>query len=204
MTYDGAAALARHAQTLRQTAPRAAPGLPALFWLTDPDRTPDLLAGALALPPGSGVILRHFGRPDLRAAASPLAAIARPRGLVLLIAADPVLAAASGAHGVHWPNRMLACARRWRTRRLDWVVTASAHSVREIARAEGLADAVFLSPVFASASSSATRPLGPLRAGRIAQDAPMPVLALGGVNTRTVRRLQGLGFSGAGAVDALA
>jgi thiamine-phosphate pyrophosphorylase len=121
-----------------------------------------------------------------------------------LSAADPVLAAASGAHGVHWPNRMLACARRWRTRRPDWVVTASAHSVREIARAEGLADAAFLSPVFASASSSATRPLGPLRAGRIAQDAPMPVLALGGVNTRTVRRLQGLGFSGAGAVDALA
>lgn len=204
MTYDGAAALARHAEKLRRTARRAAPGLPALFWLTDPDRTPDLLAGALSLPPGSGIVLRHFGRPEWKAAAFPLAAIARSRGLILLIAADPELAAASGAHGVHWPNRMLARAWRWRPRRPDWTVTASAHSARQAARAEGLADAVFLSPVFSSASPSAARPLGPLRAGRIARSARTPVLALGGVTARTVRRLEGLGFSGVGAVDALA
>jgi len=45
-----------------------------------------------------------------------------------------------------------------------------------------LLDAVFLSPVFATASHKHARPLTPLRAAFIAARAPVPVYALGGVN----------------------
>ncbi|MCC5995226.1 MAG: hypothetical protein JJU18_02500, partial [Oceanicaulis sp.] len=59
--YDATARLARLA--VRLDGPRG--GLPALFAFTDPVRTPDPVALALALPPGSGLVLRTFGQPAL-------------------------------------------------------------------------------------------------------------------------------------------
>ncbi|MCC5995446.1 MAG: thiamine phosphate synthase [Oceanicaulis sp.] len=118
---------------------------------------------------------------------------------MFLVAADPELAAKCGAHGVHWPERMLAQARRVRFP----VMTASAHSPGAVRRAGGLVDAVFVSPVFASASPSAGRPIGPWRAAAAARRARCPVYALGGINETSVRRLRGLGLAGAAAVDGL-
>lgn len=201
--YDGAAALARRARRLQTADPPHDPRLPALFALTDPKRTPDLLTAVLGLPWGTGLILRHFGRPGLIAAAAPLARIVQGRGGVFLIAADPRLAAATGADGVHWPERTLGRARRWRMRRPAWIMTASAHSRPALLRAASLVDAVFVSPLFASGSASAVRPLGVLRAGLMVRASPIPAFALGGVNADNAAKLNGLGFSGVGAVDAL-
>lgn len=192
MAYDAAARLARLA--MRLDGPRGR--LPALFALTDSERTPDPLALAQALPPGCGLILRTFGRPKLEALAGTLADIARARGLVFLIAADPELAARCGADGVHWPERMLARAARARFR----VMTASAHGPGAIRRAAGLVDAVLVSTAFASASPSAGAPLGVFRIAAAARRAPLPVYALGGISARTLPRLDGLGISGAAAV----
>ena len=157
----------------------------------------------MALPWGAGLILRHFGRSELIAAAAPLARIVQGRGGLFLIAADPALAARVGADGVHWPESRLGRARLWRMRRPGWIVTASAHSRPALLRAGRLADAVFLSPVFASNSPSAVRALGPLRASLAAKNAPAPVYALGGVTAARARRLKGRGFSGVGAAEAL-
>jgi thiamine-phosphate pyrophosphorylase len=66
------------------------------------------------------------------------------------------------------------------------------------------ADAVLLSPIFWSASPSAGKPLGALRASRLAAQAGLPVYALGGVTPRTARLLIGLRFAGIAAVGALA
>lgn len=198
-TYDGARALASAAARL--DGPRS--GLPALIFLTDPKRVADPLAAAAALPPGCGVILRHFGQAGQIALAGDLARICRAAGHVFLIAADPRLAARTGADGVHWPAARISQARVWRRRRPDWIMTASAHDGAELRRAARLVDAALLSPVFASDSPSAGRALGPLRAGALARGAAIPVYALGGITPRRANRLRGLGLSGVAAVSAV-
>lgn len=173
------------------------PPIPALFFFTDPDRTPDPLAVARRLPRGTAVVYRHFGAPDRVRTARALAAAARLRGLVLLIAADPDLAERVGAAGVHWPEARL------QARVGPGLVTAAAHSAAAIARAaDAGADACVLSPIFPTRSRSKRAPLGLFRASQIARAAPLPVIALGGVNADTGARLLGRGFAGLAAVDA--
>lgn len=198
MTYDALAALARAAR--RRFAPVA--GFPAFFALTDPQRTPDPVALARRLPRGSGLVLRHFGEPDQIALAGPLARIARARGLVFLIAADPGLARSVRADGIHWPQREAHRARAWATRRPDWLMTASAHDRTGVRRPAPGIGAVFLSPVFESASPSAGPALGPVRAARLARSARTAVYALGGINPATVSDLDNRIFSGVCAVSA--
>lgn len=178
------------------------PALPNLWLVTDPDRTPDPVAAAARLPRGAGIIYRHFGAPNRLKTAEALAALAKRRGLTLLIGADPALAARVGAAGVHLPERLAWRARPIKRRRPRWLVTVAAHDDRAIASAQG-ADALLLAPVFPSRSPSAARPLGVLRARALARASGRPVIALGGVNARTAARLLGHGFAGLAAVDGL-
>ncbi|HZZ90560.1 MAG TPA: thiamine phosphate synthase [Caulobacteraceae bacterium] len=176
--------------------------LPRLFFFTDPVRTPDPLAVVARLPRGAGVVYRAFGDPKATATGRALVASARRRGVIVLAGADPRLAAAIRADGVHLPERAAWRACGLRRGRPRWIVTAAAHSPAAIIRARG-ADAVFLSPVFASNSASAGRPLGPLRFAQLLQLARTPVFALGGVNAATARRLRGTKAAGLAAVEAL-
>ena len=182
------------------------PRPPALFFLTDPNRTPDPVAAAVRLPRGTTVVFRAFGAADAVHVGLRLAALCRGRGLRLLVGADAGLAAAVGADGVHLPERLLGTAGRLRRRRPAWTLTAAAHGPAAVRRARlAGVDAVLLSPVFPSRSTSAGRPLGPLRAAAMARlAAPTPVIALGGVGPRSAGRLMGAGIAGLAAVDALA
>lgn len=172
--------------------------------MTDPVRTPDVLAYAAGLPKGCALIYRHFGRDDRFVEAAKLSAIARERGLTLLIAADPDLAAACDADGVHWPARCFCDASRWRQAHGDGVMTMAAHDRRELERAARAgADAAFLSPVFETRSHAGTNGLGVLRARRLVRTAPLPVYALGGITADTAKRLAGSGFSGLAAIGGL-
>jgi thiamine-phosphate pyrophosphorylase len=113
-----------------------------------------------------------------------------------LIAADPELAQAVGADGVHWPETRLGQARAWRNR--FELQTASAHSRQAIWRASQLnLDAVLASSVFSSDSPSAGRPLGVARFRRLVSTSPIPVYGLGGVTAQTSKRIcQVSGLSG--------
>lgn len=179
---------------------------PALFALTDPERTPDPQRLARSLAPGTGLVYRHFGAPDRVETGLELAQIAREGGLCLLVSADRELADRIGADGIHWPERLLGEASSRRMRGDRRLFTASAHSPRAIFRARRAGiDAIFHSTVFASQSASAGRPHGPCAAAMMARASQMPVYPLGGVNARTGRRLAGLGFAGfccVGAVSA--
>lgn len=178
--------------------------LPRLWLFTDPDRVADPEAAMRGLPRGAGVVYRAFGAADAVATGRRLARIAAARGLRFLVGADPALAAAVGADGVHLPERLAGRARRLRQAHPRWLVTCAAHSRPAIvaARRAG-ADAAVVSAVFASASPSAGRPLGGLRFAGLIRGAGLPVLALGGVNARTARRLTGSGAAGLAAVEAL-
>ena len=122
----------------------------------------------------------------------------------MLAGADPILARAIGAGGVHLPERSSHLAAATRLGRPGWIVTAAAHDARAIRRAFAAgADAVLVSPVFESRSPSAGRPLGPTRFAALVRAARGPVYALGGINAATARRLLGSGAVGIAVVEAL-
>ncbi|WP_073133233.1 thiamine phosphate synthase [Muricoccus roseus] len=167
----------------------AGPGLPRLWLLSDTRRLPDPRPVAASLPPGSAVLAR-----DLDPALLPsLAALARRRRLVLMVAGDGRAALAHGA-GLHLPDRRpakgllpLLLARRSGRRVL---LSVAAHGRAGLARARRLgADLVLLSPVFPTASHPGAPALGPLRWAALARRAGRPVIALGGVTPKSSRRL---------------
>jgi len=176
--------------------------LPALVLMTDDERLDDPLAAARALPHGSLVILRARQAARRAKLAQALAAIARRRGLLLLIANDAVLAAKIGADGVHLSQARAADAAHWRARHPHWLITAAAHSLAASTRAHH-ADAVLLATIFATASHPEGASLGAIRARIIARHAPLPVYALGGIDAANAGRLEGAKFVGVAAISAL-
>jgi thiamine-phosphate pyrophosphorylase len=192
--------------TLERTMPhgKRGPPLPTVFFVTDPARTLDPVGVAERLPRGSGVIFRGFGLSDQEGVAEGLARTARRRGLILLIGADEALAARVDAAGVHLPERDIWKAPAIRRRHPGWLITGAAHSASALRKAHraGL-DAVLLSTAFASHSPTAGAPLGPVRLAFMAQSVRIPVVALGGMNGVTARRLIGTGVAGFAAVEGL-
>lgn len=195
--------LRRTAWSLSRRA-RAQNPLPPLLLFTDPARTPDPVAAAAALPPGAAVIYRAFGAADAPDLARALRRTTRARGVKLLIGADPALARAVGADGVHLPERLACRARALRLAHPAWLVTAAAHSLPAARRGLDLgAQAVVVSAIFPSRSPSAGPPLGPIRLAALARAAGGPVYALGGINTKNARRLLASGVVGLAAVEGL-
>ena len=192
--------LAEAAARLKRAAGSA---LPALVLLTDEARLADPLPAARALPPGSAVILRHYGAPERASLARSLAAVARRRGLLLLVGEDPALARRVGAHGVHLPERALGRAGsvRWQQ---DWLITAAVHSpvALRVAAAAG-ADAALLSPVFVTASHPHVRSLGPQRFAALVRHSPIPIYALGGIDRDRAQLLLGSGAVGIAGIGGL-
>lgn len=164
---------------------------PPLLFLTDPNRTPESWVVAGRLPPGSGVVYRHFGRDDAQATAERLRQITSDRGLRLLIGLDAALAEAVAADGVHLPERALAQAPVLRKRFPGWMLTGALHDgAQPPPRVLDTLDCLVASPVFVSASLSATRPpLGLEGIRRLTEDLGLPVYALGGINAETALHL---------------
>ncbi len=195
-------ALARIAARLGREAGAPA-GLPTLYALTDPERTPDPLALAERLPPGAALIYRTFGAPAAERMAQARRRVCTAGGVMLLIGADVALAERIGADGVHVPERLWRNLPRLCRRGPGWLLTAAAHSAAAARRAAALgADAVLVSTAFTSASPSAAPPLGPQRLAAIARSATAPVIALGGIDEITACRLLNTGVAGVAAVDA--
>ncbi|MBX3480539.1 MAG: thiamine phosphate synthase [Caulobacter sp.] len=185
--------------------PRHVPakGLPRLLFLTDPARTPDIENVVAKLPSDVAVIFRAFGADDAVEQGRRLRALTRQRGLILLAGADPNLAEAIAADGLHLPQRDLdhlpALRRAWP----GGILTAAAHDpAGAMTAARGGADAVLVSPVFASNSPSAGAPLGVAAFSDIVAATPAPVYALGGVNAATAPLLAGSGAAGFAAIEA--
>jgi thiamine-phosphate pyrophosphorylase len=97
------------------------------------------------------------------------------------------------------PESRLGEAAGWRVRR-RFLITASVHSLAGLAKAKSV-DAVFLSPVFPTASHPGRAALTAVRANAIARAARLPVYALGGVDACNAGRLSS--FAGIAAIGAL-
>lgn len=171
--------------------------LPTLLVFTDPRRTPDCLALARALPPGAALVFRPFGDERLLRQGPALAQVCRERQIRLLVGADPSLALALGADGVHLPERLLWRVMPIKRQQPRWLVTLAVHSAKGLMLAAQMgADAAVYSTVFPSASPSAGPPIGVIRFSRLCRLAAVPVFALGGIRPGTVMRLNHSGAAG--------
>ena len=178
--------------------------MPNLLFFTDPTRVADPEAVARRLPAGAGVVFRAFGAPDATDQGRRLRAIADARGLVLLAGADAVLAEAIGANGLHLPQRLGAILPVLRARRPDWLLTVAAHDLAAVQSASSAgADAVVVSPAFASTSPSAGAPLGVQGLSDLVGATATPIYALGGIRASTADLLIDTGIVGLAAVEAL-
>ncbi|MBI3446888.1 MAG: thiamine phosphate synthase [Magnetospirillum sp.] len=181
---------------------------PRLFLVTDEVRLPDPRCAMTRLPPGTGVLLRAYIRGKDDDMARAVARLARRRRLVLVVAGDWRLAARLGADGLHLPEAMarhgvLAPALGW-VRRCRRLLLVACHGDNALGRARTLgADAALLSPVFTTRSHPGAPTLGVLRFGLMARRAGLPVIALGGLDRRSRRRLPPGSAAGLAAISGL-
>ncbi len=159
--------------------------LPALWLLSDARNDARLEAALERLPRGSGFIYRHYHLAPAERVARwhALARAARSRGHVLILADSTMTALEWGADGAYGAPRALYPRR-------DLLTLATAHDMAEIGQANRIgADALLLSPAFATRSHPGAAALGPARFRLLAAQAQMPVIALGGMTPDTARRL---------------
>ena len=185
------------------------PWLPPLILVTDETRLADPLPVLNSLPPGTGVLLRHYETPHRLELAQEIASICRRNRLLFLLAGDADLAFTVNADGLHLPDYMVRnpplTARIWR-RHPGKLVTAAAHSRFSLLKAGELgADAALLSPVFPTKSHPSRTALGSTRFTAWVRSGPLPVYALGGLSAKNGSRLFGtgaIGIAGISGIDA--
>jgi thiamine-phosphate pyrophosphorylase len=158
------------------------------LWLISDARNDAMLETALErLPRGSGFIYRHYhlGDPDRYRRFWALRRVARACGHRVILADSALTASEWGADGIYGAPRAL-----W-PRRAGLLHLATAHDLREIGLAARLgADAVLLSPVFATRSHPGGQALGSVRFRLLARQAGLPVIALGGMDSDRARTLR--------------
>lgn len=166
-------------------------------WLVSDARNDAGLVRALhALPAGSGFIFRHYHLAPLERARrfAQLLRICRRLGILAVWAGPAAEARRLGADACYGAPGVIAQGPAFPR-------LATAHSLREIGRAaQTRAGAVLLSPVFPTRSHPGAKVLGPRCFLALAAHSPIPVIALGGVNSRTVRRIPGTPWA---AIDGL-
>lgn len=157
--------------------------LPQIWLLSDARNDAALERTLKRLPRGSGFVFRHYHlpQPERQARFKALARLARTRGITVILSGTTALARQWGADGTYGPHRN--------------ATLATAHSLRELARARR-ASAVLLSPVFPTRSHPGAKVLGSVRFRLMARRSPVPVIALGGMNPASARRLRWLRWAG--------
>jgi len=169
--------------------------LPDLWLLSDARNDARLEQALRTLPRGSGFVFRHYHlSPEARRRRfDKLAKVARECGHAVVLSGSADEAERWGAEGLYGPPGRIGPGPALRI--------ATAHGRAEIEAANAIgADAVMLSPVFATRSHSDAPALGPERFHALATLARMPVIALGGM---TPVRAQEFGWPRWAAIDGL-
>ncbi len=163
--------------------------LPAIWLVTDRRMGAAVWDAIERVPLGGGVLLRHhqselqLGRKVAEACAA--------RGLMLGVAGDAAFARVVGAAMVHNPVGEAS----------GLLVSRSVHDERQ-AEAAREADLIFVSPIFATLSHPGVATLGIKRGLVLAGHAPVPAIALGGMNAERGEAAIRAGFHGWAAIDA--
>jgi len=165
---------------------RHPPHLPQTWLFTDARLGDALFAAVAALPPGSGIVLRH----DELASGKRwrLARRLARTGHLLLLAGPPALARRWGAAGVHL--RQPHAKRAAQAHRLGLIVSMPVHDAREARAARrARADLAFISPLHPTRSHPGAPALGRKAWLRLARLAGAQPVALGGMTAKRARTL---------------
>lgn len=183
-------------------------GWPRLWLMTDERIGDALLPAVRQLPPGSGVVFRHYTLPpaERRALFGAVQQLCGKRSHMLLLAGSAKLARRWGADGAH--GRTRGC------------LSSPVHNMRErIAAQRRGAKITFVSPVFATRSHPGSPVLGRVRFGQLILKRPRAisnvdthqrsqrsheiVIALGGMTGKKAYSLRGFNVHGWAAIDGL-
>lgn len=171
--------------------------LSPLIFMTDPNRVSDIIKAAREIPCGAAIIYRHFGSAHKFVDAEVLRDITFDRGQQFLIGDDPALAIDVGADGVHFRrDAKLESPTLWRHRCPDWLISMAGIKTGAYEGDLSVLDGLFISSVFSSQSPSSGSPIGVKTLSDKAQNLPVPIFALGGVNKDTAPKLLGSGAAG--------
>jgi thiamine-phosphate diphosphorylase len=182
---------------------------PSLILITDSRRLePEAFIGRVgaALRGGADAVLVREKQMDsarLLAFASRLRLLTRDHGARLIVHTQADVAVAVDADGVHVGAADigdLPGMRHW-LGGMAMSLSASCHSAGELADAAAAgADFALLSPVFPTSSHPDAAQLGVAQFRRLADAAPLPVLALGGITVANRALLAGFGVAVIGAL----
>lgn len=167
--------------------------LPRQWLMTDERMGDGLLAALDRLPPGGGIVFRHYrlGEAERHALFRAARERARARGQMLLLAGSAEQARAWGADGSHGHGAGAGFR------------SASVHDLAELrAAAAAGAGLVFISPVFATRSHPGATPLGVDGFLALARQTRLPAIALGGVSAARGAGLVARGAYGWAGIDA--
>ena len=147
---------------------------------------------------------KHLDRDAFLAEAKQICALCRRYGVPFIVNDDLDVALACGADGIHVGQDDMPAAevRRRAGRRL--IVGVSAHTPEEARLAEAAgADYLGAGAVFGSATKTDASLLTPAGLQAVCAAVHIPVVAIGGVNARSILQLQGSGAAGAAVVSAI-
>ncbi len=166
--------------------------------MSDSTRLPDVIALAQTLPRGWGLVIRHYDATDRTSLVKSAVEQCRRRRVFVIVAGDPDLSRRVGADGVHVPEGMIGTTAMLRSALHGrGIIAASAHGAPGLRRAALIgADAVLLSPVYATASHNDAQPLGRMRFAALVRRAGTCVYALGGMTLRDLNVMRALGAAG--------
>ncbi len=173
--------------------------LPRLWLLTDARNDAALEKVMGKLPKRSGIIFRHYHMEDAVRLArfQELQAEAVAYGHVLILSGDVLQARQWNADGIYGPPERVMGAD-------SLLKLATVHDKDEMARTDNAGlDAVFISPVFPTRSHIGAAHLGVSGLARLANMAPCPAIALGGMTSRNYAELPPGLVHGWAAIDGL-
>lgn len=143
---------------------------------------------------------RHAGPQRLRALATAVQQLARPRGARVLLNGAPDLAIESGLDGVHLPASALTPERPVPA---GMLCGASCHDARELAAALAAGvDYVVLGPIAETASHPGAATLGWQAAAALIEDFPLPVFLIGGLGPDDLEAARAAGAYGVAGIRA--
>lgn len=180
-------------------------GASTMFFLTDSTRARKPEKTIKKLPTGSIVVVRDYEHPDRRSLCMSLASIAKRQKCRLFVAGDLELAKAVKADGFHLPEHMLSERTAiHKAKTMGLLVSAACHNRAALRRAEvACVDYALVSPVFATNSHPGALPLGMHRFARLIDGTTMPIVALGGIEPKTVGTLKGLRLGGIAGISGI-
>jgi thiamine-phosphate pyrophosphorylase len=175
-----------------------------IYLISTAAQLPAAGAALRALPRGAAAVQlrdRSLSARALLEAARKLIALARPLGAPVLINDRADVALAAGADGVHLPARGLSAADARALLGPTAVIGVSCHKGDEVAAAaRGGADFCVFGPIFKTPGKSAVG-LGAL--AEAARAAPLPLLAIGGIEASNAAACLDAGAAGVACIRAV-